>query len=152
MQKSILAAGCFWGVQHKLDNLKGVLGTKAVYAGGEIAEPTYQQVCSGNSGHAEAVFIEFDEEILPFRDLLLFFFSIHDATQLNRQGPDIGTQYRSAIFCFSEDQEQIAKNLIDELQQTPKYSREKIQTILEKADLFFDAEEYHQKYYRKKGF
>ncbi len=152
MKKSILAAGCFWAVQHKLDNLKGVLSTKAVYAGGEITEPSYQQVCDGNSGHAEAVFIEFDEEILPFRDLLLFFFSIHNATQLNRQGPDIGSQYRSAVFCFFDDEITLANNIINELQQTPKFSRKKIQTIIEKADLFYDAEEFHQKYYKKKGF
>lgn len=152
MQKSILAAGCFWAVQHKLDNLKGVISSKAVYAGGEIADPSYELVCRGETGHAEAVYIEFDESLLSFRDLLHFFFSIHDATQLNRQGPDIGTQYRSAIFCFSDEQMNLANKIIDELQQTPKYSREKIQTVVEKAEVFYDAEEYHQKYYKKKGF
>lgn len=152
MQKIIFAAGCFWSVQHKLDNLNGVLNTKAVYAGGEIAEPSYQEVCSGKTGHAEAVYIEFDEHKIPLKSLLDLFFSIHDATQLNRQGPDVGTQYRSAVFCFSKKHLMDVETYVSELNNQPKYIQEKIQTEITMATTFFDAEEFHQKYYRKQGF
>ena len=152
MQKIILAGGCFWAVQHKLDSLEGVLLTKAVYSGGDLPNPTYQQVCSGTTNHVEAVYTEFDEEKISLHKLLDFFFSIHDATQLNRQGPDIGTQYRSAVFCFSERQLKEVKSFVEELQKHSKYSREQIQTQIAMASLFFEAEDYHQNYYKKKGF
>lgn len=152
MKKIILAAGCFWSVQYKLDNLKGVISTKAVYANGHIPDASYNQVCSGETGHAEAVLVNYDESVLPIKDLLLFFFQIHNATQLNKQGPDIGEQYRSGIFCFEEEQCHVAMKIIEELNSQAKYKDKKIVTVVEPVSMFNEAEEYHQQYYRKKGF
>lgn len=152
MKTIILAAGCFWSVQYKLSNVEGVLSTKAVYANGIVAEATYSQVCSGTTGHAEGVLVTYNDSILSTENLLRFFFLMHDPTQLNRQGPDIGEQYRSGIFYFDEEQREIALKLINELQQLPKYAGKKITTVVEPASLYNDAEEYHQEYYRKKGF
>lgn len=152
MQKIIFAGGCFWSIQHKLDQQKGVVKTKVVYSGGDVPKPTYQEVCSGNTGHVEAVYIEFDENKTSLKELMDFFFSIHDPTQINRQGPDFGTQYRSAIFCFTKENLMDVETYIAELNNHPKYIQEKIQTEITMATDFFDAEEYHQKYYRKQGF
>ena len=152
MKTIILAAGCFWSVQYKLSNVEGVLSTKAVYANGIVAEATYSQVCSGTSGHAEGVLVTYNDSILSTENLLRFFFLMHDPTQLNRQGPDIGEQYRSGIFYFDEEQRETAIKLIEELQQLPKYAGKKITTVVEPASLYNAAEEYHQEYYRKKGF
>mgnify|MGYP000947686767 CR=1 FL=1 len=152
MKTIILAAGCFWSVQYKLSNVDGVLSTKAVYANGKVPEATYQQVCSGATGHAEGVLVSYNDSILSTEDLLRFFFLTHDATQLNRQGPDIGEQYRSGIFYFDEEQHQTALKLIEEQQQLPKYAGKKIATVVEPVSLYNVAEEYHQEYYRKKGY
>ncbi|PKP03623.1 MAG: peptide-methionine (S)-S-oxide reductase [Bacteroidetes bacterium HGW-Bacteroidetes-6] len=152
MKKIILAAGCFWSVQFKLSKLEGVVETRAVYAGGEVPDASYENVCSGQSGHAEAVLVNYNAELLPTEKLLEFFFSIHDATQLNRQGPDMGEQYRSAIFYFDESQHETALRLIEKLSVLPKHKKEPIVTQLLPAPLFSNAEEYHQDYYKKKGF
>ncbi|HBG69489.1 MAG: peptide-methionine (S)-S-oxide reductase [Bacteroidetes bacterium GWF2_43_63] len=152
MIKIILAAGCFWSVQYKLNSLEGVIETKAVYAGGEVPEATYQQVCSGTTGHAEGVLVTYNDSVLSTEDLLRFFFLTHDATQLNRQGPDIGEQYRSGVFYFNEEQRMVALKVIEELQQLPKYAGKKITTVVEPVSLYNNAEEYHQEYYKKKGF
>ena len=152
MIKIILAAGCFWSVQYKLNSLEGVIETKAVYAGGEVPEATYQQVCSGTTGHAEGVLVTYNDSVLSTEDLLRFFFLTHDATQLNRQGPDIGEQYRSGVFYFNEEQRMVALKVIEELQQLPKYAGKKITTVVEPVSLYNNAEEYHQEYYMKKGF
>ncbi|MPM07083.1 Peptide methionine sulfoxide reductase MsrA 3 [bioreactor metagenome] len=152
MRQIILAAGCFWSVQFKLSKLEGVVSTQAVYAGGNKPEASYEQVCSGGTGHAEGVLVTYDESVLSLKELLLFFFMIHDATQLNRQGPDIGEQYRSGVFYSDETQRNVATALIDELQQQPRYSGKKITTVVEPMAMYNAAEEYHQNYYRKKGF
>jgi methionine-S-sulfoxide reductase len=152
MKQIILADGCFWSVQFKLSKLEGVISTQAVYAGGYQPDASYEQVCSGTSGHAEGVLVTYDESFLSTDDLLRFFFMTHDATQLNRQGPDIGEQYRSGIFYFNEQQRETAITLIDELQKLPRYAGKLITTIVEPVNLYNAAEEYHQDYYRKKGF
>ncbi|KAF5034923.1 Peptide methionine sulfoxide reductase MsrA [anaerobic digester metagenome] len=152
MKTIILAAGCFWSVQYKLSQVEGVLSTKAVYANGTVAEATYSQVCSGATGHTEGVLVTYNDSVLSTEDLLRFFFLMHDPTQLNRQGPDIGEQYRSGIFYFDDEQRETALKLIEELQQLPKYAGKKITTIVESVSLYNAAEDYHQEYYRKKGF
>ncbi len=152
IEEIILAGGCFWSVQYKLSQLKGVLETKAVYAGGTTDNPTYEQVCSDTTGHAEAVWIRFDNCRLTLLDLLTFFFEIHDASQYHRQGPDIGSQYRSAIFYFTDEQRIIAEKIKEEMQQTKYYRNTRIVTEILPATKFFEAEEYHQHYYKKRGF
>ena len=151
MKSIILAAGCFWSVQYKLDKLNGVVSTSAVYTNGKFEKVSYEQVCSGETGHAEGVLVKYDENIISTENLLIFFFSIHDATQLNRQGPDIGEQYRSGIFYFDEEQQKTATQLIEKLQSEPKYSKSKITTVVEPASKYSTAEDYHQEYYKKKG-
>jgi len=152
MLKIILAAGCFWSVQYKLSKLEGVIETEAVYAGGHVPSASYEMVCSGTSGHAEGVLVTYNDSILSTEALLNFFFSIHDATQLNRQGPDIGDQYRSGIFYFTEEQRDVASKVIGELQAQPKYNGKKITTVVDSASMYNAAENYHQEYYRKKGY
>jgi len=148
----VLAAGCFWSVQYKFSKLKGVIETKAVYAGGNVDNPTYKEVCSGSTNHAEAVYIKYDTDIISTRELLVYFFKIHDATQFHRQGPDVGSQYRSAIFYFDEEQRKIAESVINELQNTIYYRNAKIVTEIEKISKYYIAEDYHQDYYKKKGY
>lgn len=152
IKKIILAAGCFWSVQFKLSKLKGVINTYAVYAGGHVPNPTYEEVCSDITGHAEAVLVEYDNEQISLKDLLLYFFEIHDASQENRQGPDIGTQYRSAIFYFDEEDFPIILKAIEIAQQSKYYRQLKISTEVRKNVNFYMAEEYHQHYYAKKGY
>lgn len=151
-EKIILAAGCFWSVQYKLSKLKGVIHTQAVYAGGETENPSYEQVCSGETGHAEAVLVEFDNEIIRLQDILSFFFKIHDASQINRQGPDIGSQYRSAIFYFDKEQKEIAEEIKSEAQESRTYKNLVIQTQILPVNKYFLAEAYHQNYYKKIGY
>lgn len=151
-EEIILAAGCFWSVQYKLSQLEGVLETKAVYAGGVTDNPTYEQVCSDTTGHAEAVWVRFDNRKLTLSNLLKFFFEIHDASQYHRQGPDIGSQYRSAIFYFTNKQRLIAQKVKLEMQQTKYYRNNSIVTEILPVSKFFTAEEYHQHYYKKRGF
>lgn len=148
MQKAIFAAGCFWGVQYYLDQVPGVVSTVAGYTGGNAANPTYEEVCSQATGHAEAVLVEFDPGQLTLETLLQHFFRLHDPTQLNRQGPDVGDQYRSAIFYFNEEQRATAKKVAADAQ---KNFKEPIVTQILPASPFYKAEAYHQKYTEKTG-
>jgi len=142
------AAGCFWGVEYKFGQVKGVLGTTVGYTGGLTANPTYEDVCSNTTGHAEAVRVTFDPSVVAYEDLVREFFGFHDPTQLNRQGPDHGRQYRSAIFYHNEEQREIAERVKTELNQSGAFKKP-IVTEIVSAPRFFKAEEYHQKYYQK---
>ena len=148
MEKVLFGAGCFWGVEESFSKLPGVLKTEVGYSGGNTVNPTYETVCGGDTNHAEVVLIEFDENILPFEKLLEFFWKCHDPTTLNRQGPDIGTQYRSAIFYFNDDQKKISYNSMKQLQ---KNNNLDIVTEIKAANAYYRAEEYHQKYIQKTG-
>ena len=145
---AIFAAGCFWGVEEKFLSQTGVLDTEVGYTGGIKDNPTYHEVCSSDTGHAEAVRVKFDDNLISYEELLELFFSIHDPTLLNRQGPDIGTQYRSEIFCVDEEQYLTADYMKRTLNKN-KYNN-KIVTNLSMVNNFWIAEEYHQKYIRKK--
>jgi peptide methionine sulfoxide reductase msrA/msrB len=147
-ETAILAAGCFWGTEEYFRRLPGVLSTEVGYSGGTTPNPSYAQVCTGKTGHAEALRIDFDPAKIAYRDLLRHFFRMHDPTQLNRQGPDVGTQYRSAIFYRDEAQRAQAAALIAELAKSGAYDKP-IATSLEPAGPFYSAEEYHQDYLRK---
>ena len=144
--KALLGAGCFWGIEEIFKKIEGVLETKVGYAGGALSNPTYQDVCSGNTGHAEVVQIEFDPNKISFKKILDHFWLCHDPTQLNRQGPDIGTQYRSAIFYFTEEQRTIAEESKNNFQ---KHLSSKIVTEIIQFTNFFVAEDYHQCYVQK---
>lgn len=144
---AVFAGGCFWGVEYHFSKVKGVLSVKSGYTGGEIANPTYKQVCSGKTGHAEAVEVEYDPSQVSYETLAKLFFEIHDPTQVNRQGPDVGTQYRSAVFYADEEQRKSAEKLIAEL----KAKGYRVATSVEKAGTFWAAEDYHQDYYEKTG-
>jgi peptide methionine sulfoxide reductase msrA/msrB len=145
---AVFAAGCFWGTEEYFRRLPGVLSTEVGYTGGSLEKPTYEQVCAGVSGHAEALRIVFDASSISYRDLLRHFFRMHDPTTLNRQGWDVGTQYRSAIFPQDDEQEEIARQLIDQLNRTAMY-RSPIVTTIEEPSIFWSAEEYHQQYLLK---
>ena len=144
---AVFAGGCFWGVEYHFSKVNGVLSVKSGYTGGEIANPTYKQVCSGRTGHAEAVEVEYDPSLVSYETLAKLFFEIHDPTQVNRQGPDVGTQYRSAVFYADEEQRKAAEKLIAEL----KAKGYRVATSVEKAGTFWAAEDYHQDYYQKTG-
>lgn len=145
--KAVYAGGCFWGVQFLFDQTEGVLKTKVGYTGGTTKNPTYQEVCYENTGHAEALEVEFDPSVVSYEELTKLFFEIHDPTQLNKQGPDIGDQYRSEIFYFDDHQKEVAEKLIGIL----KDKGYDVVTKITKASEFYDAEEYHQEYYEKKN-
>jgi peptide methionine sulfoxide reductase msrA/msrB len=147
-ETAIFAAGCFWGTEEYFRRLPGVLSTEVGYSGGTTPNPSYAQVCTGKTGHAEALRVEFDPSKIAYRDLLRHFFRMHDPTQLNRQGPDVGTQYRSAVFYRDEAQRAQAAGLIAELAKSGAYGKP-IVTSLEPAGPFYSAEEYHQDYLRK---
>lgn len=148
LETAYFAAGCFWGVQARFDQLPGVMETEVGYMGGTTTHPTYEQVCTGQTGHAEAVKVVFDPEQIDYSALLDAFFAMHDPTQLNRQGPDIGTQYRSAIFYTSALQKRLAEQAI---QQWAPHFAKPIVTQLAPADTFWPAEAYHQKYFANRG-
>ena len=148
-ETAMLAAGCFWGVEETFRKTPGVQDTEVGYAGGVTDNPDYKTVCSGTTNHAEVVLVTFDPARLSFDQLLDLFFDLHDPTQLNRQGPDIGTQYRSAIFPKDEAQRQIAETKISALAQSGKFAKP-IATTIEPWPTFWTAEEYHQKYVAKK--
>lgn len=150
MAKATFAAGCFWGVEDAFAQAKGVKSTAVGYTGGSKAEPTYKEVCTGNTGHAEAVEIEFDPAQVSYRELLALFFQSHDPTTLNRQGPDFGTQYRSAIFFHDAEQEAAAKESKLALEKAGIFKRPIVTQIIA-AGPFYRAEEYHQKYFEKNG-
>ncbi len=142
-----LAGGCFWCLEAVYDNLQGVVDVVSGYAGGHVTQPTYEQVCAGTTGHAEVVQITFDPSGVSYRELLEVFFTIHDPTTLNRQGADVGTQYRSAIFYHSEEQRAVAATLIAELDASGKW-RTPIVTQVVPLEVFYPAEAYHQEYFR----
>jgi len=143
--KAIFASGCFWGTEYYFNKAPGVISTTVGYTGGHLDNPTYKQVCTDKTGHAEAVEVSYDPEVISYEQLAKLFFETHDFTQLNRQGPDIGTQYRSAIFYLDDEQKEIATQLI----QTLKTKRHNVKTKVTKADKFWPAEDYHQDYYDK---
>ena len=148
MEKATFGAGCFWQVEATFRQTDGVTATQVGYLGGTIDQPTYEQVCTDRTGHAEVVEVEFDPGQVPYERLLEVFWQIHDPTQLNRQGPDIGDQYRSAIFFHSPEQEKAALASRDEAQ--PRFSRP-IVTEITPAPTFWPAEDYHQRYFEKHG-
>jgi len=148
MQKALIGAGCFWGVEVYYKKLQGVEKTKVGYSGGNVINPTYEEVCFENTGHAEVVLINFNDEIINYSDILENFWKCHDPTQLNRQGYDIGTQYRSAIFYFDENQKQMALDSFNKIQNT---TNKKIVTEITEASEFYLAEDYHQCYLEKRS-
>ena len=148
MEKATFAAGCFWGVEATFRRLAGVKDTQVGYIGGHMPNPTYKDVCTDETGHAEAVEVTFDPQVISYHDLLNVFWENHDPTTKDRQGPDVGAQYRSAIFFHSPEQEQEAKASLEEAQ---KRFRRPIVTQIVPAPEFFRAEEYHQQYLEKRG-
>lgn len=148
MEKATFAAGCFWGVEAEFRNLDGVTATAVGYTGGHTSEPTYGDVCNHTTGHAEAVRVEFDPTKISYEQLLQEFWRLHDPTQLNRQGPDVGDQYRSAIFFHSPEQAEVAKRSRDAAQGAVKLP---IVTEITAATMFWPAEDYHQRYFEKNG-
>ncbi len=144
-ERAIFASGCFWGTEYHFKRAPGVISTTVGYTGGRISKPTYRQVCTDRTGHAEAIEVVFDPSKTSYEQLARLFFETHDFTQLNRQGPDVGTQYRSAIFYLDENQRQVAMRLADELRKKG-YD---VKTQIAPADKFWPAEQYHQDYYEK---
>ena len=145
IKKAYFAGGCFWGVEFFFEKLDGVISAISGYMGGQIQNPTYEMVCSGFSGHLEVVEVTYDETILSFEKLAKLFFEIHDFTQTNGQGPDIGSQYLSAIFCVDEEQKKVSTNLIKKLFEMGY----KVATSVHEMVPFYEAEEYHQDYYER---
>ncbi len=150
-ETAYFAGGCFWGLEDRLQQVPGVISAVSGFMGGKNDKTSYKEVCSGTSGHAETVRVTFDPKQAPYRKLLEWFFKFHDPTQLNRQGPDVGTQYRSAIFVDDDEQLKLAAGYVEELQRTDRFRDRKIVTQLEKAGVFCEAEEYHQDYHEKHG-
>jgi len=150
VEKATFGAGCFWGVEEAFRKIKGVTKTTVGYMGGTFKNPTYGDVCTDKTGHAEVVQIEYDPKKISYEKLLETFWELHDPTQLNRQGPDFGTQYKSIIFYHDENQRKLAEVAKDKLMKSKKYSKP-IVTEIKKAVEFYRAEEYHQKYLQKKG-
>lgn len=148
--KIIFGAGCFWGVEAAFRNIPGVIETTCGYAGGKTVNPTYEAVCYGKTGHAEVVLVEYNPNVLALKNLLKIFWDCHDPTTLNRQGPDIGDQYRSVIFCHTPVQQAEAQVSRDLLQQS-NYWRDPIVTEILPAPAFYPAEAYHQCYFEKHG-
>ncbi|HLD00936.1 MAG TPA: peptide-methionine (S)-S-oxide reductase MsrA [Candidatus Nanoarchaeia archaeon] len=148
MQLATFGAGCFWGVQDQFNAVKGIVKTTVGYMGGKTKNPTYEQVCTGSTGHVEVCQVEFDPRKVSYEKLLDLFWQVHDPTQLNRQGPDVGRQYRSVIFYHTEEQHQLAKESKSKIQKSYK---PRIATTIEPAAAFYLAEEYHQHYRRKTG-
>jgi peptide-methionine (S)-S-oxide reductase len=151
LQLATFAAGCFWGVEEAFRETKGVKSTIVGYTGGWFNDPTYRDVCTGKTGHVEAIQAQFDPNKVSYEDLLDVFWSIHNPTTKNRQGPDIGSQYRSMIAYHTPEQESIAKRSKEDLEGSGKLNGRRIVTEIVPASTFYKAEEYHQKYYQKRG-
>ena len=147
-ETATLGGGCFWCLEAVYLEVDGVVSVESGYAGGEVADPTYEQVCNGDTGHAEVVRVDFDPARISYRDILGIFFSIHDPTTLNRQGNDVGTQYRSVIFTHSDEQARIARQMVDELAAQKTFGRPIVTEILPVPD-YYPAEAYHQRYFEQ---
>ena len=150
LETAIFGAGCFWGVEETFRKIKGVKETAVGYMGGDKENPTYKQVCSGTTGHTEVTEVKFDPEKVSYGELLNVFWKIHDPTQVDKQGPDVGRQYRSVIFYHSSEQKRRAEELKEVEEKSGKYKRP-IATTIEPAEIFWRAEEYHQRYVEKGG-
>ena len=151
LQAATLAGGCFWCLEAVFDEVKGVQGVESGYAGGTMPNPSYRTVCNGDTGHAEVVQVHFDPNVVSYHDLLNVFFAIHDPTTMNRQGADVGTQYRSAIFYHDDEQKKVAEELIQSLN-AQKIWDKPIVTEVTKLDKFYMAEDYHQEYFARNTF
>ena len=149
-QKATFGAGCFWGVETAFRRVNGVISTTVGYSGGSFKNPTYEDVCSGKTGHAEVVQVEFDPAMVSYDELLAVFWENHDPTTMNRQGPDVGEQYRSAIFCHDHEQKVRAETSKEKLVKSGRY-KSPIVTEITPASEFYGAEEYHQQYFEKRG-
>ena len=149
-KKAVFAAGCFWGVESTFQQMDGVKSTTVVYIGGKVKNPSYELVCTGITGHAEAVEVAYNPNIVSFEKLLDTFFQLHDPTTLNRQGPDVGTQYRSAAYFSNDEEKKIIESKVNTLNESGKF-RSKIVTEIEAISEFYNAEDYHQDYYKKRG-
>ena len=151
LQTATLAGGCFWCLEAVFDEVKGVQGVESGYAGGHVDNPSYRAVCNGDTGHAEVIQLHFDPNVVSYPDLLNVFFAIHDPTTMNRQGADVGTQYRSAIFYHDDEQKKVAEELIQSLNAQKIWDRP-IVTEVTKLDKFYMAEDYHQEYFARNTF
>ncbi|MEE6208977.1 peptide-methionine (S)-S-oxide reductase MsrA [Salarchaeum sp. III] len=147
MTKATFGGGCFWCVEAAFERIEGVEDVTSGYAGGHVENPTYEEVCTGDTGHAEVVQLTYDPDVVSYPELLEVFFKVHDPTTLNRQGNDVGTQYRSAVFTHSDDQQELAASFIETLEEEGKYDG--IVTEVEPLDAFYEAAEYHQNYFEK---
>jgi peptide-methionine (S)-S-oxide reductase len=150
LQLATFAAGCFWGIEESFRKIRGVKSTMVGYTGGRGANPTYRDVCTDLTGHAEAIQLQYDPQEVTYEELLKLFWSIHNPTTKNRQGPDVGSQYRSVIFYHTPEQELSARRSVEELEKSGRF-RNRIVTEIVSATTFYKAEEYHQKYYQKTG-
>jgi len=150
-QTAYFAGGCFWGVEDRFQQVPGVLDAVSGYMGGNTADPTYKQVCSGTTGHAETVRVTFDPQRVSYEDLLAWFFKFHDPTQMNRQGPDVGAQYRSAIFAANDEQLKQAQDFVAAQAKSERFRSRRIATLVVPGDKFYAAEDYHQDYHAKHG-
>ncbi len=151
IERATFAAGCFWGVEEAFRKVNGVRSTTVGYTGGTTKNPTYEEVCTDKTGHAEAVQVEYDPSVVSYEDLLRVFWESHDPTTPNRQGPDFGSQYRSAIFYHDEKQRTAAVAFRDDLQSSNRFNKKRIVTQIETAKEFYRAEDYHQQYLQKRG-
>ena len=151
LEKAVFACGCFWHVQDAFDMIQGVASTRVGYAGGRAKNPTYEQVCSGATGHAESVEVKFDPSKVSYGELVAAFFAMHDPTQFHRQGPDVGSQYRSVVFYRGAAQKKAAEKAKAELEKSRRFDKPVVTEIVPAAT-FWEAEEYHQKYYQKHPF
>ena len=149
-KKAVFAAGCFWGVESTFQQIDGVKSTTVGYIGGKVKNPSYELVCTGITGHAEAVEVEYNPNVVSFEKLLDTFFQLHDPTTLNRQGPDVGTQYRSAAYFSDDEEKKIIESKVNTLNESGKF-KSKIVTEIEALSEFYNAEDYHQDYYKKRG-
>ncbi len=148
VEKATFGAGCFWHIEEEFEKLKGVTSTSVGFMGGDFKNPSYKDVCTGKTGHAEVVHLEYDPKVISYEKLLEVFWNIHDPTTLNRQGPDIGTQYRSVICFHNEEQEKTAMSSKEKLEKNGRF-KNKIVTEVMSAKEFYKAEEYHQQYFEK---
>ena len=148
MKKAIFASGCFWGPEEKLSKIKGIMKTEVGYCGGNNSKTSYEEVCTGKTNHAEVVKIEFDEKVISYEEIVNFFFTIHDPTTFNRQVTDVGSQYRSEIFFYDDEQKKIAEKIKENLNEK---LNKKVVTKISKETNYCKAEDYHKKYLQKKG-